>query len=182
MEASVRPDILSPRQNKCIQPECSQKLEYWKMLESVACAFGWINPLLGQMAPSPCRANKPQSACRPSLHVFPSFTNKKKEEKVRLACPDHHSGQICLFVFRNIKAVRCPLLSYLLVSMQFLEKDPEGRASVSSWKIWTLLACLHEWLVDCVDLKKRLICHFVHSFWSEARFIRLSSVVPGFYP
>lgn len=29
------------------------------MLEFVACAFGGINPLLGQMAPSPCRADKP---------------------------------------------------------------------------------------------------------------------------
>lgn len=38
------------------------------MLESAAYAFGWINPLLRQMAPSPCRADKPQSARHPLLH------------------------------------------------------------------------------------------------------------------
>lgn len=40
----------------------------WKILESAACAFGWINPLLRQMAPSPCWADKPHSACHPLLH------------------------------------------------------------------------------------------------------------------
>lgn len=36
------------------------------MLESAALAFGWINPLWGQMASSPCRDDKPQSAHHPS--------------------------------------------------------------------------------------------------------------------
>lgn len=52
----------------------------WKMLESAACAFGWINPLLGQMAPSPCRADKPQSAHHPScICVFVCANTKKKK-------------------------------------------------------------------------------------------------------
>lgn len=40
----------------------------WEMLESAADAFGWINPFLRQMAPSPCRADKPQSVLHPLLH------------------------------------------------------------------------------------------------------------------
>lgn len=42
----------------------------WKMLECVAGAFGWINPLLRQMARSPCRADKPQSARHPLSHLY----------------------------------------------------------------------------------------------------------------
>lgn len=58
------------------------------MLESAAYAFGWINPLLRQMAPSPCRADKPQSARHPLLHfcvcicVYMCFTKKKKHWQV----------------------------------------------------------------------------------------------------
>ena len=40
------------------------------MLEFVAGAFGWINPLLRQMARSPCRADKPQSARHPLSHLY----------------------------------------------------------------------------------------------------------------
>lgn len=105
-------------------------------------AFGWINPLLGQMAPSPCRASKPQSACQPlfaCLFVCVSFIKKKK--KVWQACSGHHGGWIC-FGYRNMMAVCCPspcvplacLHTYLCVSMQVFDKDPRGRASVSSWE------------------------------------------------
>lgn len=61
-----------------------------KMLESVACAFGWINPLLGQMAPSPCRADRPQSAHHPSYIFCVSVFHQKKKKTTR------HTGRLAL--------------------------------------------------------------------------------------
>lgn len=65
-----------------------------QMLESVACAFGWINPSLGQMAWSPCRADKPQSTRHPSCICVCVFTQKKKKQHWQASCGDD-GGWIC---------------------------------------------------------------------------------------
>lgn len=65
-------------------PACRQKRDDWKMLESGVRAFGWINPLLGQMASSPCRAHKPQFVTLPAfvcVCVCTSVSSQKKEGK-----------------------------------------------------------------------------------------------------
>ena len=72
------------------------------MLESVACAFGWINPLLGQMARSPCRADKPQSTRHPScicVCVCVSvFTKKKRKSSTgRLAVATTVDGSVLVW-------------------------------------------------------------------------------------
>lgn len=60
------------------------------MLESAACACGWINPLLGQMAPSPCRDHKPQSARHPSCICVCVCTFQPKKKKKR----KKHTGRL----------------------------------------------------------------------------------------
>lgn len=67
-------------------PECSQKCDDWKMLESGVRAFGWINPLLGQMAPSPAELTNPSQFVTPPAFkcvcvpkcIIPKKRKKKK--------------------------------------------------------------------------------------------------------
>ncbi len=76
--------------------ECSLNMrteKCWKMLESAACALGWINPLLGQMAPSPCRADKPQSAHHPACICVFVCANKKKAALASYSGKD--GGWVC---------------------------------------------------------------------------------------
>lgn len=76
------------------------------MLVSVACAFGWINPLLGQMAPSPCRADKTQSACHPGcicvcvcLCSCACFSPKKKGSTGRQAVAKMVDGSVLVWEY-----------------------------------------------------------------------------------
>lgn len=139
------------------------------MLESVVRAFSWINPLLGQMAPSPCRAHKPQSVCHPYCNCVCTFLcvcahacaqvyhpkngrKKKRKEEKAVAAKQWQRWWMALFWFWNMTGVRSPSPSGCLCvcvcaraySRLFLEQHPWRHASISSWKIWSGWLAWHE--------------------------------------
>lgn len=110
------------------------------MPESVPCAFGWINPLLGQMASSPCRAEKRRQLVAPSwisVRVVMCFTPKKLAGECRTSWL---LGSVLVMEYdsrlRICKPPPC-VCARTRACVCVLKFTREGMTRVSSWKMWT---------------------------------------------